>query len=82
MASSHIQAVAAGADIHKREGAYLTHTQRDIQITQAHIAIDAQHFFAKLRQGFRDTGANRGFTRAAFAGQNSDQFAQGRPLLS
>ena len=60
--------INAVINIGKGQDRQLCHSQRDIQIAQANVGIDAQHALPKLCQSARHTGAKRCFPGTAFAG--------------
>ena len=74
-----IQAVFPG--FRKGQGAQAAHAQGDIQISQAHIAVNAKDLISALGQSFCYACTEGGLTGAAFAGYDGDQFSQMQALL-
>ena len=70
-----VKGIAAGQNVQKRQAGAVGQAQGDIQIPQAHIAVDAQNPCAQLRQSGGHTGADGSFARSALTGKNSDQFS-------
>ena len=71
-----IQAVMAPSHIQKGQGAAVGKAQRNVQIPQPHIAVDAQDPQPLFRQSSGDTGTDRGFSRSALTGQDRKKLAQ------
>jgi hypothetical protein len=76
MAGSPVQRIVPFRYIQEGQCATVCHSQRDIQIPQSHIAIDAQDIFPLLRQGCCDARADRGLSRSALTGENCQKLAQ------
>ena len=70
------EGIVAAGYIQNRQRFHAVQTQKNIQIAQAHIGVDAQHPLARLRKTGGDAGAQRGFARAALAGNKADHFTQ------
>ena len=67
-----VQAVAALGHIQEGQGAAIGNAQGDIQITQAHIAVDAQNLGTGAGKGDRNAGTGGCFTGSAFTGQDGN----------
>ena len=67
--------IIPGAYICEGQCAGVCHPQGDIQIPQTDIAVDAQNLLPGGGQSRGQAGTQGGFSGAALAGKNRDQFA-------
>jgi hypothetical protein len=77
-----VQGCRIGHGIGKRHHRPVIHTQGDIQIAQAHVAVDAKHPAALRRKTRCDPRAQRRFPGAALAGRHRHDLPQSRYLHS
>ena len=71
-----VKGVASPANVHKRQSTNVADAQGNIQIPQAHIAVDTQNPLTFRSKGHSDAGANRGFACSAFSRQDCNQLSQ------
>ena len=76
MPGSILQECAALAYIQEGQPGAVGHSQGDVQIPQAHIAVHAENTLSLPGQLHGKPGAEGGFSRASFAGQHGDDLAQ------
>jgi hypothetical protein len=83
MAHKLIQPVAPLQDVKEGQAGLIGGTQRDIQIPQAHIAVDAKHTLPGAGQRRRHGGGYGRFARPALTGQDRDRFSHvyGPPMM-
>ena len=60
--------------VRERDGGLLGHAERDVEIPQADVGIDAQDALALGGKTGRDPGAERRFARAALAGNDGNRY--------
>ena len=70
------QRIVTVAHIQEGQRFFTGNAQENVQIPQTYIAINAQNPLSGFCQYGGNTGAEGCFTRAAFAGNKTDDFAQ------
>jgi len=75
------QRIGTAADIQKRQPAGVFKAQRDIQILETYITVNAKDPLSLKSQGPGKAGTDRGFSGSALTGQNGDQFTHVMALL-
>lgn len=60
--------------VRERDSGLLGHAERDVEIPQADVGIDAQDALALSGKTGRDPGAERRFARAALAGNDGNRY--------
>jgi len=77
-----LQHISPLGHIRERQGAELGHPQRNIQVSQADIAVDAKHIQTGFRQRRGQSRADGSFACSALTGQDSKQFThETTPLI-
>ena len=71
------QRILSPHDRGEGERRFLRQSQRNVQITKAHIGVHAQNGFSLSGETAGNAGAQGGFSGTAFAGYHSQDFSQG-----
>ena len=72
--------VAALRYVKKRQRSRIRKTQRNIQIPESYITVDAENTLSLCGQRNRQTGADGSFTGSTLSGYDSDHNAQRKVL--